>query len=127
MQKKMIEIKDIIRTERGYRLDALEVTGLAPRESQALLLRASGLTVADTAKVMGCCKGNTQDRINNLFYKLKVNTIQQLIISAQQKGFLKVLTVALLILAQTTFSPSQPNRIRTARVLRTPTRYERIA
>lgn len=84
----------ILRTNTGYKLGALHAEGLPPRESQALLLRASGLSIADCASAMNCCKSSVQDRVSNMFYKLHVDSTPALITKAFQSGFLKFLTLA---------------------------------
>lgn len=84
----------ILRTETGYQLGNLHASGLAPRESQALLLRATGLSVAACAEVMGCGKNSVQDRMSNMFYKLKVDSTPALITKAFQSGFLRFLMLA---------------------------------
>ncbi|MBE8717585.1 hypothetical protein [Cellvibrio polysaccharolyticus] len=43
---------NIKRTNNGYQLHGIEATGLAPRESQALLLPANGLAFSEIAQHM---------------------------------------------------------------------------
>ena len=83
----------ILRTETGYQLGKLHVSGLAPRESQALLLRATGLSINACAQAMNCGKANVQDRIVNLFFKLRVNSTPELITKAFENGFLRFLVL----------------------------------
>lgn len=106
----------ILRTDTGYQLGKLHASGLTPRESQALLLRASGLSIAACAEVMNCGKSSVQDRIVNLFYKLHVNSTPQLITKAFQNGFLKFVTLAAAIHLGTATPDSHSfNRLRHTR------------
>lgn len=87
----------ILRTDTGYQLGNLHASGLAPRECQALLLRASGASVTQCAQVMNCGKSSVQGRIANMFFKLHVDSTPELITKAFQSGFLKFLTLAAVI------------------------------
>jgi DNA-binding CsgD family transcriptional regulator len=78
----------ILRVENGYKLNCLTATGLAPRESQALLLVAQGHSYKSAAKAMGCGVKTIAGRIQNLFYKLKANNSRQMIANAFQLGHL---------------------------------------
>lgn len=84
----------IVRTPNGYAYNGMEATGLAPRESQALLLRASGKSGAEAASIMGCSTNNIKNLIGNLFYKTGANSSPELISRAFKSGFLRVLTLA---------------------------------
>lgn len=106
----------ILRTETGYQLGSLHVTGLAPRESQALLLRATGLSIAACATAMNCGKSSVQDRIVNLFFKLKVDSTPELITKSFQSGFLKFLTLAAAIHLGIAMPDSQFSRVRITRL-----------
>lgn len=78
----------IVKTGNGYLCGNLQCTGLTPRESQALLLRAQGLSIADCASTMQCGTSNVQDRIINLFYKLRVDSTLELITKSFERGIL---------------------------------------
>jgi len=78
----------IVKTETGYMCGNLQCRGLTPRESQALLLRAKGLSIADCASTMKCGTRNVQDRIINLFYKLRVDSTRALITASFERGIL---------------------------------------
>lgn len=112
----------ILRTEDGYKLGNLVATGLAPRESQALLLRASGFSVDATAKAMNCGRSNVQDRIVNLFYKLHANSTTELVTKAFQHGFLKFLTLVLAV--QLSAASPDDNKFSRTRTARTTVRRE---
>ena len=81
---------DIKRTTDGYALNWLEVHGLAPRESQVLLLKASGLTSAAAAKELGCSTRTVRGRMENLFYKLGARNGTEMITNAVLQGKLKI-------------------------------------
>ncbi len=112
----------ILRTETGYQLGKLHVSGLTPRESQALLLRATGLSLSDCAQAMGCGKASVQDRIVNLFFKLRVNSTPELITKAFENGFLRFLV----LLAAIHLGACEPSdtKIARVRVSRAPARHE---
>ena len=112
----------ILRTENGYQLGKLHVSGLTPRESQALLLRATGLSLSDCAQAMGCGKASVQDRIVNLFFKLRVNSTPELITKAFENGFLRFLV----LLAAIHLGACEPNdtKFSRVRVSRAPVRHE---
>lgn len=112
----------ILRTETGYQLGNLHVAGVTPRESQALLLRASGMSVDECAKLMNCGKANVQDRISNLFYKFQVRTTPELITKAFQTGALKFLSVLLVV--QLVVSPPDAARITRIKLTRATYRHE---
>jgi len=69
-----------------YQLDNLTAKGLAPRESQALLLLANGYSHKAAAEELGCGVKTIEGRIQSLFYKLSANNGPQLIAQAFIKG-----------------------------------------
>lgn len=71
-----------------YQLDNLTAKGLAPRESQALLLLANGYSHKAAAAELGCGVKTIEGRIKNLFYKLRADNGPQLITQAFIKGHL---------------------------------------
>lgn len=79
---------EIKRTKTGFQLENLLATGLPPRCSQVLLLRAKGLTVTDTAQQLGCGAETVKNRIKDLFYKLKARNTAEAIINAFNNGYL---------------------------------------
>jgi DNA-binding CsgD family transcriptional regulator len=113
----------ILRTQTGYQLGNLEATGITPRESQALLLRASGFNVDECAKAMGCGKANVQDRISNLFYKCGASSTPELITKAFQSGILRFLSVLLLIQLAIA-PPDNAARFTRTKLTRSPSRNE---
>jgi DNA-binding CsgD family transcriptional regulator len=76
--------KTIKRTEHGYECDGIHVSELTPRESQALLLRAHGLSYRECAEMMNCSANAVQARIGNLFYKLNANSTPELTATPHQ-------------------------------------------
>lgn len=88
----MNSITDIKRIEGGYQLGNLAAIGLAPRESQALLLRANGFSSEACAQAMNCKTGNVQARIRNLFYKMHATTTPELITKCFGSGILRFLS-----------------------------------
>lgn len=77
---------EIKRTKTGYQLENLLATGLPPRCSQVLLLRAKGLTISATAKQLGCGAETVKNRIKDLFYKLKAHNTAEAIDHAFNSG-----------------------------------------
>lgn len=63
---------NIKRTPGGYSLNRLEASGLTARESQALLLLASGLPFAQIAQHMGTSLSSAKARIANVAHKLRL-------------------------------------------------------
>jgi DNA-binding CsgD family transcriptional regulator len=82
----------IIQTDTGYQLGKLHAQGLAPRECQTLLLRATGLSIADCAQTLKCGKSTVQDRVTNMFYKLHVDSTPELITKCFSSGILRFLS-----------------------------------
>jgi DNA-binding NarL/FixJ family response regulator len=78
------------RTEAGYKAQHWEATGLPPRASQVLVLRALGLTCAETATELGCGTETIKNRIKDLYYKLQARNNAQLINNAIVAGKLKI-------------------------------------
>jgi len=85
----------IKRIEGGYQLGKLAAIGLAPRESQALLLRANGFSSEACAQAMNCKTGNVQARIRNLFYKMHATTTPELITKCFGSGILRFLSLVI--------------------------------
>ncbi|HEY6527113.1 MAG TPA: LuxR C-terminal-related transcriptional regulator [Cellvibrionaceae bacterium] len=81
---------NIQKTANGYEFEDMTASGLAPRESQALLLLAAGYTYSAAADQMGCGVKSLAGRIQNLFYKLRANNGPQLIVQAIKTGHLTV-------------------------------------
>jgi len=81
---------NIQRTEQGYKAAHWEATGLPPRASQVLVLRALGFTCAETAEELGCGTETIKNRIKDLHYKLKARNNAQLINNAIVAGNLKI-------------------------------------
>lgn len=114
--------QQILRTETGYQLGDLCAIGLTPRESQALLFRATEHSVEQCAKLMGCSKASVQDRISTLFLKFHVRSTEGLITKAFKTGALKFLTLILCTLLSINTQDSA--RISRIKISRVHTRYE---
>ncbi len=81
------------RTETGYQCEHLHVSGLAPRLSQVLLLRALGKSIGEIAQLLGCSTANIKQAINTLFFKLNADSSPELITRAFQNGYLRFLSI----------------------------------
>ncbi len=82
---------NIERTPDGYQFNGLAVTGLAPRESQVLLLRAAGLNINECSRVLNCGVQAVKARTSNLLYKLHATNATDMVIKAIKSGHLRVL------------------------------------
>jgi DNA-binding NarL/FixJ family response regulator len=80
----------ILRTEKGYQAQQWEATGLPPRASQVLILRALGLTCAQAANELGCGTETIKNRIKDLYYRMRAHNTAQLINNAIAAGNLKI-------------------------------------
>lgn len=117
----------ITRTANGYRLGNLECTGLPPRQSQTLLLRARGQSGTEAAAVMGCGAQSIKNNTATLFYKLGASNIAALITIAFERGHLSIVkTLAVIVVALYTSmvpfthqtdidTPRPPSRVARAR------------
>jgi len=112
----------ILRTENGYQLGEYHASGLAPQECRALLLIANGASATECTETLNCSRSSMQDRVTNMFYKLKVNSRPQLVGKALQSGILRFLMLA----AAINISVAMPDNSTLARVnvARTPARRE---
>lgn len=83
---------NIKRTNNGYQLHGIEATGLAPRESQALLLLANGLAFSEIAQHMSTSVGSAKARIQNVSHKLRLPTGRsaRVIAAAYKAGHLRL-------------------------------------
>jgi DNA-binding CsgD family transcriptional regulator len=93
----MIQQPRILRTDTGYQIGQLHATGLTPRQSQVLLLRAEGNQVKQCADALNCSSANVRQLLTELFYKLRANSSHELIARAFQAGHLRFLSVFVLI------------------------------
>lgn len=83
------------RTAAGYALDKLEAVGLTPRESETLLLIATGKTQREAAAILNCSVSNVKHRLESLFFKLRASRTPELITKAFSSGFLRTLALML--------------------------------
>ena len=122
----MNAITNIKRIENGYQLGKLAAMGLPPRESQALLLAANGLSQNESATLMNCSASNVKGRLTNLFYKVSANSTPELITKCFGSGILRFLSL-LIALHIGIAAPGDYQFARTRfRVSRTPQRNERM-
>lgn len=118
---KTIIKSQLMRTDEGYQFLQLHASGLTPRESQALLLRASGASYKDCAEQMNCSIAAVKARISNLFYKLNAANTPELISNAFISGHLRALSfIAVVLLCTSTLSIAEGktgiNKLRTYRI-----------
>lgn len=100
---------NILRTNDGYAFNGLNVSGLAPRESQVLLLRAAGMSINACSEALNCGTQAIKSRMNSLFYKLQADNTPELITNAFKNGYLRfmVLLLAMHMSAVSPFIESQ--------------------
>lgn len=108
------------RTDTGYQIGQLHATGLTPRQSQVLLLRAQGKSVRECAQLLNCSNNNVKQILNELFYKLQVNNTPALIMRAFESLHLQFLSLlaACFIALFASIAPDTHND--TARIARNP-------
>ncbi len=105
------------RTAKGYSFGSFAVEGLPPRQSQILLMRASGASVKSIAQTLQCSAANVQQGINNLFYKLNAHSSHELITKAFLRNYLKTFAVMLFLTSMFgTNPPDQNTPLRTGRI-----------
>ncbi|HSX49910.1 MAG TPA: sigma factor-like helix-turn-helix DNA-binding protein [Cellvibrio sp.] len=68
----------------------MHVSGLPPRQSQVLLLRAQGKTQRECAQLLGCSTANIKQALNALFFKLHADSTAELITKAIRNGYLEL-------------------------------------
>jgi len=71
-------------------MSVIKVTGLPPREGQALELTAGGLTTKAAARAMGCSPRNVEALIHISMARLGACNRTHLITRAVEQGFLRV-------------------------------------
>lgn len=81
------------RTDTGYQIGHLHASGLTPRQSQVLLLRAQGKSVRECAQLLNCSNNNVKQILNELFFKLEVNSTPALIMRAFESLHLQFLSL----------------------------------
>jgi DNA-binding CsgD family transcriptional regulator len=108
------------RTDTGYQIGHLHATGLTPRQSQVLLLRAQGKSVRECAQLLNCSMNNVKQILTELFFKLEVNNTPALIMRAFESLHLQFLSIfaAVFIALFASISPDTANNA--ARVSRAP-------
>lgn len=81
------------RTATGYQCGKLHVTGLPPRQSQVLLLRALGNSRPKCAQLLGCSIANIKQATTELFFKLDADNATELVTRAFECGYLRFLSI----------------------------------
>jgi len=81
------------RTATGYQCGKLHVTGLPPRQSQVLLLRALGNSRSECAQLLGCSIANVSGIMRTLFFKLHADSSAELITRAFENEYLRFLSI----------------------------------
>ncbi len=71
-------------------MPTIKVTGLPPREGEALSLVAQGLTAKEAARKMGCSARNVDALISICTSRLRARNRVHLITEAFHQGFLRV-------------------------------------
>lgn len=69
--------------------------GLAPRELEALLCIAQGMTTKETARLMGIAPGTAANRIENVLFKLGVARRTAALAEAMRRGVISPLCILL--------------------------------
>lgn len=87
----------ILRTDTGYQYGNLHASGLTPRESQVLLMRAQGLQMKQCAHQLDCSVTNIRKLLSALFYKLRATSSTELVTKAFERGNLKFLSILFFI------------------------------
>jgi len=97
----------IERTKAGYRLGNLEAVGLPPRQSQTLLLLASGLSRQAAADALGCKTATIRNHATALLHKLNAANMVGLVTIAFVRGNLSIVkTIAvLMVVLHASFAP----------------------
>ena len=88
-------------------MSVVKVTGLPPREGQALELTAGGLTTKAAARAMGCSPRNVEALIHISMARLGACNRTHLITCAVEQGFLRVGMAVLVLSSVFSLMPSQ--------------------
>ncbi len=107
----------ILHTENSCIFENIEVTGLTTSRRTACALRFAGLTYKRCAQLMGCSADNVKNRIEDMYFKYRVNSTTQLMAKLIKEGSLKILAYffAVHILVA---SPSTTQNLRIVRNVR---------
>ena len=74
---------------------------LAPRQAEALVHRAKGLSNAETATVMGCSKANVSNLLTECFFKLHARGCPDAIATAMKHGMIQLCMLITLVVTAT--------------------------
>ena len=92
--------------DNGFALGNLFASGCSPLQNKVLLMRASGQSIKEAARNLGCSTHNIQQALNNLFFKLHANNTPDLIAKAFCKAYLRALGLLGVAMAILLSSPS---------------------
>jgi len=108
------------RTDTGYQIGHLHASGLTPRQSQVLLLRAQGKSVRECAQLLNCSNNNVKQILNELFFKLEVDNSPALITRAFESMHLQFLSFFAAVFIALFASLAADSSTQFARVARNP-------
>jgi DNA-binding CsgD family transcriptional regulator len=84
---------NIQRVEGGYQLGKLVAKNLPPQQSRVLLMRASGMQLAQCAAALNCSINNISGIMRSLFCKLHADSSAELITRAFENEYLRFLSI----------------------------------
>jgi DNA-binding CsgD family transcriptional regulator len=84
---------NIQRVEGGYQLGKLLAQKLPAQQSRVLLMRASGMQLAQCAAALGCSINNISGIMRTLFFKLHADSSAELITRAFENEYLRFLSI----------------------------------
>ena len=107
----------IFQTEHSCIFENIEVTGLTTSRRTACALRFAGLTYKRCAQLMGCSADNVKNRIEDMYFKYRVNSTTQLMAKLIKEGSAKIL-LCILVTNILIASPSATQNLRIVRNVR---------
>lgn len=88
----------VTRTAEGYEYNGVKAESglLSPQESRVLVVRASGASIKETARVVGVTPNTVTRYSQHIFYKLKSTNMQNTVLNASRLGILRLMVFALI-------------------------------
>lgn len=117
------QLPEILHTKNSCIFQNIEVAGLTSSRRTACALRFGGLTYKRCAQLMGCSADNVKNRIEDLYFKYRVNSTAQLMAKLIKEGSVKIL-LCLLVTNILIASPSATQNLRLVRNVRPPSNRE---
>lgn len=114
---------EILHTEKSCIFQNIEVIGLTYSRRTACALRLCGLTYKRCAQIMGCSADNVKNRIEDLYFKYRVNSTAQLMAKLIKEGSLKILVYVFAVHILIASPPATQN-LRLVRNVRPPSNRE---